>query len=106
MLQCDGSLKGWAVAHSFCSRGTVAEVARTLERSKFRRIGPHSARESVLKSALWEVNSDGVWRPRENLNHHGETEEWELDTGFKEVPWSLLRRSRWKHPIKVNVAFL
>ena len=91
------ALQGWALAHSFWSRGTVAEVARTPERSRFRRIGTHSARELALVSSLLEVKSDGHWRLRENLIHLGGTEEWGLDTGFKEVTWSLLRRSRWKH---------
>ena len=34
------------------SRETVAEVARTLDRSRFRRIGLHSACEAALVSAL------------------------------------------------------
>ena len=78
MLQSDASLQGWALAHSFWSRETVVQVGRSLERSRFRRVGPHSARESAPVSAVLEVKSDGNWRP-------------------KEVPWSLLRRSRWKH---------
>ena len=41
VLQSDASLQGWALAHSFWSRGTVAEVAGTLERSSFRRTGRH-----------------------------------------------------------------
>ena len=77
MLQSDASLQGWALAS--VSPETVAQVARTLERTRFCRIGLHSARESRL---YWEVKSDGNWRPGESLNHHGETEEWELDTEF------------------------
>ena len=91
------ALQRGALAHSFWSRGTVAEVARIPERSTFRRSGTHSARELAQVSALLAVKSDGRWRLRESLIHLGGTEEWGLDTGFKEVPWSLLRRSRWKH---------
>ena len=44
----DASLHGWALAYSFWPRETFAQVGRTLERHRFRRIGPHSARESAL----------------------------------------------------------
>ena len=44
----------------------------SLERSKFRRVGPQTARESALISALLKVKSDGHWRPRDCLNQHTE----------------------------------
>ena len=78
-------------------RETVAQVGRTLERSRFRRVGPHFARESALISALLEVKSDGHWLPRDCLNQHNEGVVWEQGTSFDEVPWPLLRRSQWKH---------
>ena len=60
-------------------------------------MGPHSARESALISALMEVKSDGHWRPRDCLNQHNEAEVWEQETSFEEVPWQLLRHNQWKH---------
>ena len=48
-------------------------------------------------SALLEVKSDGNWRPRKDLDHRGETAMWELDAEFKEVLWTILRRSQLKH---------
>ena len=86
VLQRDASLHGWALAHTFWPRETVARVGRTLERSRFRRIGPHSARERELVSALLEVKSDGHRRPRDCLNQYSEPEDWEQGTGFDEVP--------------------
>ena len=83
--------------HSYWSRETVAQVGRTLERSRFRRIGPHSTHKSTLVSALLEVKSDGHWRLRVCFHQHGEAEDWEQDTGFEEVAWSLVRRSRWEY---------
>ena len=55
VLPSDASLHDWALAHSFWPRETVAQVGRTLERSRIRRVGPHSARESAVISALLEV---------------------------------------------------
>ena len=100
VFQSDASLRGWALAHSFWSRETDAQVARTLERSRFRRIGPHSARESALVAALLEVKSDGHWKPHEMLDQHREARDSEQDAGVEEVPWSLLRRSLWKRDRK------
>ena len=97
VLQSDASLHGWALAHSFCPRETVADVARTLERSRFRRIGANTALESALVAAWLEMKLDWHWRPRENVSHPDEKESRELYTGFEEVPWSILRCSRWKH---------
>ena len=41
------------------------------------------------------------WRPRVCLKQHSE----EQDSGFEEVPWSLLRRSRWKHVRKGTLRY-
>ena len=82
---CSKAMPAWMVGHWHTvsdRERQFAEVARTWERSRFRRIGPHSARKSALASAQLEVKSDGHWRPRENLSHHRETEEWELDIGL------------------------
>ena len=81
LLQSDASLHAWALAHSFWPRETVAQVVRTLEKNRFRLIGPHSARESALVSVLLEVESVGYWRPWDCLNQHSEAEDWEQDTG-------------------------
>ena len=71
-LHSDATLHGWALAHSFWPRETVAQVARTLERSRFRQIGARSSLESALVVALLEVKPDGHWRPCENLSHNDE----------------------------------
>ena len=97
VLQSDASLHGWALAHSFWPRETIAQVGRTLERIRFRRVGRHSARESALISALLEVKSDGHWRPRDCLNQPNEAEVWEQETSCEEIPRPLLRRSQWNH---------
>ena len=80
---------GWALAHSFWPRETVADVARTLERSRFRRIGTHSAREAELVAALLEVKPDGHCRPRENVRHLDAPKDWELVSEFDEVAGGL-----------------
>ena len=97
-----------SVGHWNTVSGPVRQLLKLLEpwkeAGRFRRVGPHSARESTLVSALLEVKSSGNWRPRENLNHHGETQEWELDDGFerKEPPAAQQLEARQKG----NVAFL
>ena len=77
VLQNDSCLQGWALAHSFWPRETVAQVGRTLERTRFLRLGPHSARDAALVSAWLEVKSDGHLRPCVYLNQHSEAEDWE-----------------------------
>ena len=84
MLQSDASLQGWGLAHSFWLRETVAEGARTLERSRFRRIDPHPARKSALVSAQLEVKSDGDLESSPRNRRMG--------AGY----WIDLQRSRWK----------
>ena len=44
-------------------RVKVGEVGKISERSRFKRVGPHSARESVLISAGFDAD-EGEWLPR------------------------------------------
>ncbi|CAE7509286.1 unnamed protein product, partial [Symbiodinium microadriaticum] len=94
----DSSLQGFGIVSSFWRREEVAQVGRTLERSRFRKLGSHSARDSALQAAgftkdeitnAWkvgEIDSDTL------LHQHG----WELEKSFAEVPGHLLKADRWK----------
>ena len=94
----DSSLQGFGIVSSFWRRENVAQVGRTLERSRFRKLGSHSARDSALQAAGFTKDEiTNAWKVGELdaetvLHRHG----WELDTGFTEVTGHLLKADRWK----------
>ncbi|CAK0797401.1 unnamed protein product, partial [Prorocentrum cordatum] len=95
VLETDASLAGWAMAQSFWDPAQVAGVGRVSERSRFRRVGAHSARESALTSAHLFRDESGEWRSQ-LLGDDLLSDDWGVVAGFPEVPWQLLRGSAWK----------
>ena len=101
----DSSLSGYGVCQAWWPKHEVAEVGRVLERTRFRRCAGHSARESALVAAGFELK-DATWLRscRSNLQLLDEAG-WELDRGFPEVPaaglvrrlWSPTMWGRWTH---------
>lgn len=93
----DSSLSGYGVSTSFWPVETVAACGRIVERSRFRKLGAHSARDSALSSAGFVKDEiTGLWKDRvldddEYLQLAG----WSLDKEFEEVPAQLLRRELW-----------
>lgn len=93
----DSSLGGYGVVSLVWKRSEVARVGRNLERGRFKRIGPHSARESALTSAGFvrdEVTNEwkaGSLEDQEYLQLSG----WGLNEAFEEVPGYLLQKGRW-----------
>ena len=61
VVQTDSSLEGHAVAQAHWPVRAVAEVGRTSERQRFRRVGSHRARESALEIAGFRQRADGSW---------------------------------------------
>ena len=93
----DSSLTGYGVVSSYWDREDVARVGRLQERSRFRKLGAHSARESALTSAGFvrdEVSNEWIagWLDDDDyLKLAG----WALNKDFQEVPAQLLRRDMW-----------
>ena len=58
----DSSLSGFGACKSIWPKELVASVGRVQERSRFRRIGSHAARESALSAAGFH-RVDGEWGP-------------------------------------------
>ncbi|CAK0882305.1 unnamed protein product [Prorocentrum cordatum] len=95
VLETDASLAGWAMAQSFWGPAQVAGVGRVSERTRFKRVGAHSARESALTSAHLFRDESGEWRSQ-LLGDDPLSDDWEVVAGFPEVPWQLLRGPAWK----------
>ena len=92
----DSSLTGYGVCQSTWPVEVVAEVGRQRERQRFKRTGPHSARESALVAAGLERGPSGTWQAASraadgSLGEAG----WEADDSFIEVPARWLRRHLW-----------
>ena len=94
----DSSLEGFGVVSSVWHREEVAQVGRVMERSRFRKLGSHSARDSALTAAgftrdaitnAWEV---GDIDSETFIEQSG----WALNKGFKEVPGHLLHADNWQ----------
>ena len=107
----DSSLTGYGICHAWWPRSQVQETGRNSERSRFRRVGPHSAREAALQAAGF-VKKGAAWEPAgdrivEQLGEAG----WCLDPSFPEVPAAGLRRElwtpkvwgKWRHPEKILI---
>ena len=91
----DSSLSGYGVCQAWWPKHEVAEVGRVLERTRFRRAAGHSARESALVAAGFELKDD-TWLRSSRSGHQLLLEAgWELDTGFPEVPAAGLVRRLW-----------
>ena len=94
----DASEYGFGICTSQWDPGQVSSVGRISERSRFRRIGGHNARESALSSAGFSRDPiSGQWVVCEGdgedfLNQTG----WEIDHDFHEVPAHLLRKDNWQ----------
>ena len=91
----DSSKGGFGVCCSTWPENVVAEVGRLGERSRFKRTGPHSARESALTSAgfMWDSEAQ-CWTV--NDSSPDLEADWDISEGFKEIPAQLLRRELWK----------
>lgn len=93
----DASLSGFGIVSSVWKAEDVAEVGRCQERSRFKKLGSHSARDSALTHAGFvrdEVTDQwkaGVLDADEFLELSG----WGLNQTFKEVPGHLLHKDNW-----------
>lgn len=99
MVSCsDSSTTGYGVSTSFWDPAVVARCGRTLERSRFRKLGAHSARDSALTSAGFIRDEiTGKWRShcmedQEYLEASG----WSINHNFEEVPASMLHKELWQ----------
>ena len=107
VLASDSSLHGYGVCQSWWPRSKVALCGRQTERSRFRRVASHSARESVLLSAGLVLDAHGRWTAphdeecREALAQAG----WGTDSSFKEVPAAGLKRRLWQPTMHGNWEF-
>ena len=97
VLSSDASLHGYGVCQAWWPKAKVAECGRQTERSRFRRVSAHSARESALQAAGLSVDERGRCTDphgdacRASLAQAG----WDTDDGFKEVPHAGLVRRLW-----------
>eukprot|EP00435_Cladocopium_sp_Y103_P029361 s335_g7.t1 len=98
LVSCsDSSLSGYGVSTSYWPPEAVASAGRIMERSRFRKLGAHSARDSALTSAGFVKDEvTGLWRDRaigdeEYLQLAG----WSLNKDFQEIPAYLLKRELW-----------
>ena len=85
----DASLGGYGGCKSWWPREVVSRVGRNIERSRFKRLGSHSA------SAGFQHDGQN-WGPltetsAKRLNEAG----WGVDPGFEEVPSGALKRNLW-----------
>ena len=84
----DASEGGCGVCCSTWPEEVVSEVGRVGERSRFRRVGPHSARAGALTAAAFRWDADTqVWMVNEEspeLERH-----WQIAGDFAEVPAGL-----------------
>ena len=97
VLASDASLKGYGVCRAWWPRSKVAECGRQSERSRFRRVSAHSARESALQAAGLSLDQHGRWTsPHGDESHEALAQAgWEIDNDFKEVPAAGLVRRLW-----------
>ena len=94
----DASEQGYGLCTSWWPREVVASIGRVSERSRFKRTGGHSARESALGSAGFIQNPDsGQWGlPEEDVDEYMDKAGWSFDSSFEEVPAELLHKSQWE----------
>ena len=93
----DASLSGFGIVSSTWSREDVAEVGRLHERGRFKRAGPHSARESALTTAGFvrdEATNEWVAGWLDDADYL-QLSGWALNREFREVPSRLLQKDLW-----------
>lgn len=91
----DSSLSGFGACKSIWPKELVASVGRVQERSRFRRIGSHAARESALSAAGFH-RVDGEWGPIDApMSKRLEQAGWGIDSTFQEVPAGCLKGNLW-----------
>lgn len=91
----DSSLGGFGVCHAWWPRDEVSKCGRRLERSRFRRSSGHSARESALQAAGFELHA-GLWtKSNVEASKRLASAGWEVDEDFEEVPSAGLKRELW-----------
>ena len=91
----DASLTGYGICHSWWEQRIVAKCGRLLERTRFKRMGGHSAREEALTAAGFRREGQR-WEPVSSVAAKSlEEAGWEVDKSFEEVPARLLKREVW-----------
>ena len=94
--QSDSSLSGWGVKHATWPVATVAACGRISERSRFKRLGAHSAREHALSAAGLKRLDSGSWVASEAEGWEDDLKSFSVKGSFPEVPKEGLRESLWK----------
>lgn len=91
----DSSLSGFGISQAWWPVDVVADAGRQCERSRFRRMESHSARESALTAAGFHFDGQR-WGPFDEggLKRLAEAG-WELVDNFREIPAFGLKREHW-----------
>ena len=96
VYQSDASLTGFGVKVAQWPLAEVRRAGRVSERSRFRRVGPHTARESALIAAGLECDGQGRWYTMEAPEEKEVMDDWEVDETFEEIPAAGLKESLWR----------
>ena len=99
LVSCsDASTTGYGVSCSYWRPDAVAKCGRTLERSRFKKLGAHSARDSALTSAGFIRDEiTGQWRSHTlEDQEYLEASGWAINHQFEEVPASMLHKELWQ----------
>ncbi|CAK0856443.1 unnamed protein product [Prorocentrum cordatum] len=94
----DASEHGCAVSASLFEPAAVKEIGRVQERSRFRRLGGHSARARFFASNGIVMTSAGTFKDAADLGEHDEVApqtQWGLDRTFKEMAAEIFSGPRW-----------
>ena len=96
VMASDASEDGYSIVSGEFSKCAVASVGRVTERSRFKRTSGHNARESALTAAGVKDGIRDQWIEGD-LEDEGylQASGWEIDSGFAEVPASMLHRRLW-----------
>ena len=87
----DASLSGYGVCTSEWTLADVQAAGRVPERERFRRRGPHSARESALEEAL--ISSEKDFDPSLPFDLSAG---WDSNAAFPEIKAALLAKDKWE----------